>query len=454
MKNIVIAATTALGRKNVERRKIYLAKAYGGEFRVKDASGRFTKYDPRNFFIPQEVKDDLGIVAETVSAETFCRINTRKNIRDVIETLGIIGYPTVATTLTNALHAVGAFDDVDFVPSEPPEEKKSAQVIKPRPTTLRECLLEQGVPESLIEDMAEYRKEFSLPEDTPEEVKLRIPKPTEIFTGGDTWIQCITAILAGKHLLLSGEKATGKNTLANSLAFAFQKPLWDISFHNTLGKDDLIGCETFRNGEVVFNPGMVYNCALHGGFGVLDEINMAKDNAISVLNSVLDDRRVIDVPGYNRLNLAPSTTFVGTMNYGYSGTRPLNEALASRFVIPTLTPLGENELEVLVGRRFPTIKQEVIKNFVKVFLGLQAKAKNAEISTASVDLRGILNAIALIERGLNPNKAMTINIANKAFEDYERVIIQDVINLSIPSNWDSSHIFGDTKSIVVDMSGA
>ncbi|MFR8736163.1 MAG: hypothetical protein ACLVFA_05725 [Butyricicoccus sp.] len=42
-------------------------------------------------------------------------------------------------------------------------------------------------------------------------------------------------------------------------------------------------------------------CARYCGFGVLDEINMAKNEALAVLHATLDFRRSIDVPGYDRL---------------------------------------------------------------------------------------------------------------------------------------------------------
>ena len=74
-------------------------------------------------------------------------------------------------------------------------------------------------------------------------------------------------------------------------------------------------------------------CARYCGFGVLDEINMAKNEALAVLHATLDFRRSIDVPGYDRLDVDPAARFIGTMNYGYAGTRELNEALTSRFAV-------------------------------------------------------------------------------------------------------------------------
>ena len=60
---------------------------------------------------------------------------------------------------------------------------------------------------------------------------------------------------------------------------------------------------------------------------------MAKNDAVSVLHATLDYRRSIDVPGYDRIDLHPAARFIGTMNYGYAGTKELNEALVSRFLV-------------------------------------------------------------------------------------------------------------------------
>ena len=69
------------------------------------------------------------------------------------------------------------------------------------------------------------------------------------------------------------------------------------------------------------------------GLGILDEINMAKNESLAVLHATLDFRHSIDLPGYGQFPLHEATRFIGTMNYGYAGTREVNEALASRFLV-------------------------------------------------------------------------------------------------------------------------
>jgi hypothetical protein len=100
------------------------------------------------------------------------------------------------------------------------------------------------------------------------------------------------------------------------LAWIFGRPEYDISFHVNTDSADLIGTDTFINNEVRLRKGSIYQCAEFGGFGILDEINMAKNDAVSVLHATLDHRRRINIPGYNRILLHPATRFIGRPNIG------------------------------------------------------------------------------------------------------------------------------------------
>ena len=254
--------------------------------------------------------------------------------------------------------------------------------------------------------------------------------------------QALAALLCGENLLLAGGKATGKNVLAENLAAAFGRPAWDISFHVNMDAASLIGMDTFADGQVVFRPGPVYRCAQCGGFGVLDEINMAKNEALAVLHAVLDFRRAIDVPGYDRIPLAEETRFIATMNYGYAGTRELNEALTSRFVVIQMPTITQDDLEKLLRTQFPDLASKYVRQFALLFLDLQKKCDSAEISTKALDLRGMLDALRLIRRGIPAGAALDMGITNKAFDSYEQGLIRDVIAARIPAKLDAAKLFG------------
>ena len=255
----------------------------------------------------------------------------------------------------------------------------------------------------------------------------RVARPMVKFIGEEVLDTAVAALLQGENLLLAGGKATGKNVLADNLAWLFARPVFTASFHVNNDSSMLIGTDTFTGGEVRLRRGPIALAAQYGGFCVLDEINMAKNDAVAVLHSVLDYRRLIDVPGYECIPLHPATRFIATMNYGYAGTRELNEALVSRFTVIRMPTLDEAQLCELLRADVPAAAEENIRRCVGLFLDLNAKAVNGEISTNSVDLRGMIAALRLMTDGMAPNEAIAVNITNKCFDEYEYALVRDVV---------------------------
>lgn len=300
-------------------------------------------------------------------------------------------------------------------------------------------LRNEGVDESLIQSLISFRNYYADKKNDPE----RIVKPRFRYFGKEIWNMCIAALLEGNHLLISGPKATGKNVLAENLAYAFQRPSWTVSFHSGTDSSFLIGTDTFTDNQVTLRKGSVYECAEYGGFGIFDEINMAKNDAVAVLHSALDYRRIIDIPGYDKVSLHEATRFIGTMNYGYAGTRELNEALVSRFMVIHMPPMNNEKLQQILKDEFPTMNSHYVEQFSGLFLDLQLKSVNSEISTKSVDLRGLIGSIRSMKIGLNPKSALHMGIIGKTFDEFEQTIISDVVQLRIPDDLSSSDIFSD-----------
>lgn len=300
---------------------------------------------------------------------------------------------------------------------------------------MREFWKAQGLRESLLSEVDRYRQRY------PWQGDRLLAKPRYRYYGREIIEQAVTAIIAGENLLLVGPKATGKNVLAENLAAAFGRPDWNISFHINMDSSYLLGTDTFCNGAVEFRPGPVYECAEAGGFGVLDEINMARNEALAVLHSLLDFRRILDVPGYGRLRLHPATRFIATMNYGYAGTRELNEALISRFVVLQLPAIGAGDLERLIGAEFPRLTIKGRRLFVELFADLQQKCEYGEISSKAVDIRGIFDAIRLMELGLGVYPALSMGVIHKCFEEGERELVRDIVALRISEKMEPSELF-------------
>ena len=298
-------------------------------------------------------------------------------------------------------------------------------------------LEEQGVSPALIRQVEEFRKKYEVPAEAAD----RIVKPSMPFYGKEILEMAIAGLMQGENLLLTGPKATGKNILAENLAYIFHRPSYNVSFHVNTNSGDLIGTDTFVNNEVQLRKGTIYRCAEYGGFGILDEINMAKNDAVSVLHATLDYRRSIDVPGYDKIDLHPAARFIGTMNYGYAGTKELNEALVSRFLVIDMPAQTEETLQFIFSKMFPHAKAKAVEQFIGVFLDLQLKAKHSEISTKALDLRGLLAAMKIVNTGLSPWQAVQMGVVNKTFDIFEKEIVEDVVRTRIPSDWTREDVY-------------
>ena len=293
---------------------------------------------------------------------------------------------------------------------------------------------QMGIRPELQKEVAHFRERFD--KDTAaSSVRDAAEVPRFHYLGKDILEKAICALLCEKNLLLAGPKATGKNVLAENLAWIFGRPCWNVSFHINVDASYLIGTDTFDGEKVVFRPGPVYQCARYGGFGILDEINMAKNEAMAVLHATLDYRRILDVSGYDRIVLHPAARFIGTMNYGYAGTRELNEALGSRFLVLQMPTISEKQLDLLLKTEYSEIGRNMCRQLSAIFYELDAKAEGAEISPRAVDLRGLLDAVALMRLGLSPLDACDMGLTNKVFDATERAIIHDVIAARIPKSW-------------------
>ena len=280
-----------------------------------------------------------------------------------------------------------------------------------------EFLRSEGIDERLIAGIEAFRREHPVTGD-----ERRIPKPHFYYYGKEIWLKALTALLAGENLLLVGPKATGKNVLAENLSAVFARPQWDVS-------------------EVVLREGPITQCAKAGGFGILDEINMAKNESLAVLHATLDFRRIIDVPGYDRISLQPGTRFIATMNYGYAGTRELNEALASRFMVIQMPVITVENLKKLLLAQHPTLQEKYADQLAQLFGEIRAKCESAEISTKALDLRGLLAAVSLVENGLCLGDALELGIVNKSFDDFERQLVNDIIAARIDGSAGRGEVF-------------
>ena len=129
------------------------------------------------------------------------------------------------------------------------------------------------------------------------------------------------------------------------------------------------------------------------------------------------------------------------MNYGYAGTKELNEALVSRFLVIDKPAQTEETLGFIFRKMFPEAKEKAVEQIIGVFMDLQKKSVNSEISTKALDLRGLLAAMKIVRAGLSPLAAVKMGVVNKTFDIFEKEIVDDVVRTRIPEKWTKEDVY-------------
>ena len=107
--------------------------------------------------------------------------------------------------------------------------------------------------------------------------------------------------------------------------------------------------------------------------------------------------------------------------------------------MPNIT---RENLKHLLKDKFPKLKYKYMDTFIDIFESLQEKSENSEISTKSVDLRGLISAIETMEIGLNPYDAIEMGLINKSFDEFERELVRDSVDSKLPKEITES-VFDD-----------
>ena len=298
--------------------------------------------------------------------------------------------------------------------------------------SLSSHLLAQGFSKEEIHEVIDFRKKYMVEGLDSHD---RMPNPAMFYIGGQTLKLCVNALLAGNHILLEGGKGVGKNTLIETLAFMFKRPLYEYPFNGGTDVNSIIGEDTLTvndsgNTVVKFKEHQLLMSMQDpaGAWFCGDEINMTRSEVLSVLHMVTDYRAKIDVPGYGVVNSHPAFRFIGTMNYGYMGTSELNEAFSDRFVIIHVPAMNDRDFIGALRYNYERLTTDVAARLVKLFRDLDLKAQSGAITSRSVTVRGLFQAIGMIERGTDPFQALQCCVTNKAFDSFERTQIKDTID--------------------------
>lgn len=308
------------------------------------------------------------------------------------------------------------------------KEEKSSFIPMERLDRIEKYLEARGLSKKQIMKVMQTYKEY------PAEIQARIPEPTVQFADSFGGVKkTIVYLNKGKHLRLIGEKGTGKNLLTTTLAWIYQRPLYELSMNAQTDKLDLLGSKTIDStvveGKEVTKIGFQKEALVEalevGGFLNLDEVNTADPAVLVLLHSIVDDRGSIEVPSYGRVQADDNFGIILTMNVDYVGTTQLNEATRDRFT-PILFPNNES-IANLLKARVPSAKAEDIKLADRIYKDMMKLVQNNNLSMDCITIRGFIDALEVIE-DLGIEEAMIDSVANRIEEKEYRLTVTQLID--------------------------
>jgi MoxR-like ATPase len=144
----------------------------------------------------------------------------------------------------------------------------------------------------------------------------------------------------GWNTLIEGPTGPGKTTFVQAWAEREGLPFYSISSSTGLEPTQLFGKyipndDPDSTDKFTWQDGPVTDIVRHGGVLLINEINLIPDRVSTVLFSLLDSRREIQLVDHKgeQIRANDDCIIVADMNPGYAGTRELNAALRDRFVL-------------------------------------------------------------------------------------------------------------------------
>ncbi len=162
------------------------------------------------------------------------------------------------------------------------------------------------------------------------------------------------ALMKHHNVLLEGHTATGKTSAVVGWAAAREFRFYSISSSIGLEPSQLFGKyipDEDNSGHIIWQDGPVTDVVRNGGVLLINEINFIPERVGTVLFSLLDKRREIQLLDHKGEVIKAHDDLIvfADMNPDYEGTRSLNKALRNRFSIQLTWEYDPVLEEKLVG---------------------------------------------------------------------------------------------------------
>ncbi len=176
-------------------------------------------------------------------------------------------------------------------------------------------------------------------------------------------------------LYISGPSGCGKTSLVTQVAARLNWPVEQITLSNKSESLDLIGHNSLRKGEIVFDYGPLTRAMLYGEILILNEIDLMSPGDLSVMNDVLEGKDLTILanqgevikphPNFRVIATANSKGF-GDISGFYNGVRLLNQAFLDRFRFMEMTYPKANVEKTMICSSYPSIDKDQCLKLLKL----------------------------------------------------------------------------------------
>ena len=207
------------------------------------------------------------------------------------------------------------------------------------------------------------------------------------------------------HVAVRGHMGTGKDHDIEQFAAAMGLPYFRIPLTGEVRDVTLIGSTRLHGDgkggtESRWEDGDITRALRGPSLLNLSELNAAGAETLFALHGLLDRYSALDLPTGETVRLRDDVRIFGTMNptdlRDYAGTQTLNKAFADRWVIWEKEFPGGEQVEAMLNRRYPHLKEEYVKAIsrlaVEVNASFDSQDSGVRVETP-LSLRSVLDRI-------------------------------------------------------------
>ena len=227
------------------------------------------------------------------------------------------------------------------------------------------------------------------------EAEKHIP-PEEKYIFQPVVKDIIDSIHFKKNIILTGPSGVGKTSCINQMARAIRQPVIRINFNAETRMSHLIGKTHLKDGQTVWEDGVIPQAMRNGYWIIFDEIDYAPPEIMSLIYPILEKTPSLTLKENNGEVIYPASTFlcfatsntIGAMQgrrSKFNGTGKMSEALLNRFDVFHMQNMNAKEELKLLRLVCPQLQLNFARKMVEFASRIRSTENREEKSFSAGD---------------------------------------------------------------------